>query len=1408
MKIIIFDVINHEEFLKGEDEVLKMREIGPIVYREHLRHENITFHSENDTMSFTAVRSVEFLEEENEPGILNRTIIVPNLSILAMASRLNDAPFFMKIGFNMLLRSSNDSVFQNTTIYKYLWDMDGQLMRLGEKLVPFMVPVDNYGILHTIYKSFTDRQNVKIGTAHGHEHFFEMNLYNDRPTVPGFLPERGDCFATIENSTEGLYYPQRLTNESVLMYWRKTICRPSYLHYTEDVSVGGIPGKKYVLPDSTYDRTNPLEGDCYRGEGEPVFPDGLSDASKCYHGFPIVISKPHFLNRTGDWVKRLEGITPSEEAHGSYVIVEPLTGVPLKECARSQSNIFIHQLSGFSNPDLQQKLRMRPLLPPFEWWKNPPPTKMKIIIFDVINHEEFLKGEDEVLKMREIGPIVYREHLRHENITFHSENDTMSFTAVRSVEFLEDENEPGILNRTIIVPNLSILAMASRLNDAPFFMKIGFNMLLRSSNDSVFQNTTIYKYLWDMDGQLMRLGEKLVPFMVPVDNYGILHTIYKSFTDRQNVKIGTAHGHEHFFEMNLYNDRPTVPGFLPERGDCFATIVNSTEGLYYPQRLTNESVLMYWRKTICRPSYLHYTEDVSVGGIPGKKYVLPDSTYDRTDPLEGDCYRGEGEPVFPDGLSDASKCYHGFPIAISKPHFLNRTGDWVKKLEGMTPSEEAHGSFIIAEPLTGVPLRECARSQSNIFVSKLSGFSNPDLMRFSEMVVPMIWLEYVSDCYRGEGEPVFPDGLSDASKCYHGFPIVISKPHFLNRTGDWVKRLEGIAPSEEAHGSYVIVEPLTGVPLKECARSQSNIFIHQLSGFSNPDLQRFSGMVVPMFWGDICIEELPLLIEYLMIFVVVWVPTLQPIGTFFAYIFGIMMLLYGLRQLHRLNLYTVYDSFAKVNFKHSKVAVEARALISLNAIQFSVRCLSTIIFLSIGLTFIIAGIVATKISIRDLMLDEKLRMRPLLPPYQWWKNPQPIVRLRLFIFDVINHEEFLKGEDEVLKMREIGPIVYREHLRHENITFHSENDTMSFTAVRSVEFLEDENEPGILNRTIIVPNLSILAMASRLNDAPFFMKIGFNMLLRSSNDSVFQNTTIYKYLWDMDGQLMRLGEKLVPFMVPVDNYGILHTIYKSFTDRQNVKIGTAHGHEHFFEMNLYNDRPTVPGFLPERGDCFATIENSTEGLYYPQRLTNESVLMYWRKTICRPSYLHYTEDVSVGGIPGKKYVLPDSTYDRTDPLEGDCYRGEGEPVFPDGLSDASKCYHGFPIAISKPHFLNRTGDWVKKLEGMTPSEEAHGSFIIAEPLTGVPLRECARSQSNIFVSKLSGFSNPDLMRFSEMVVPMIWLEYCMLELTPLINLALSFVVLYMEPLQYVGSMVCLALGSIALLLVALKLLCN
>lgn len=100
-------------------------------------------------------------------------------------------------------------------------------------------------------------------------------------------------------------------------------------------------------------------------------------------------------------------------------------------------------------------------------------------------------------------------------------------------------------------------------------------------------------------------------------------------------------------------------------------------------------------------------------------------------------------------------------------------------------------------------------------------------------------------------------------------------------------------------------------------------------------------------------------------------------------------------------------------------------------------------------------------------------MQPGLPPYDQWVIPQPEVRLRVFIFEAENPNEFLNGTDHKLRLKEIGPIVYREHLHHKDVVFH-ENSTLSYTAARRIEFLEDQNEPGILNRTILVPNFVVL----------------------------------------------------------------------------------------------------------------------------------------------------------------------------------------------------------------------------------------------------------------------------------------------------------------------------------------------
>lgn len=133
--------------------------------------------------------------------------------------------------------------------------------------------------------------------------------------------------------------------------------------------------------------------------------------------------------------------------------------------------------------------------------------------------------------------------------------------------------------------------------------------------------------------------------------------IYKNYTDRVNVLIGKAHGNENFFKIQTFNERPTVTGFYPEQGDCFASLVNSTEGALYPQFLKKETVLWYWRKTLCRTVPLYYEKEVKLGSVVGYKYGLKDDTFDRLENASQDCFKGKS--VLPSGLSDLSRCFFG-----------------------------------------------------------------------------------------------------------------------------------------------------------------------------------------------------------------------------------------------------------------------------------------------------------------------------------------------------------------------------------------------------------------------------------------------------------------------------------------------------------------------------------------------------------------------------------------------------------------------------------------------------------------------------------------------------------------------------------------------------------------------------
>lgn len=95
-----------------------------------------------------------------------------------------------------------------------------------------------------------------------------------------------------------------------------------------------------------------------------------------------------------------------------------------------------------------------------------------------------------------------------------------------------------------------------------------------------------------------------------------------------------------------------------------------------------------------------------------------------------------------------------------------------------------------------------------------------------------------------------------------------------------------------------------------------------------------------------------------------------------------------------------------------------------------------------GIIFLAIGILLATFTITDMILNEQVKMRPSSTMYRLWLNPQSEVILKAYIFTAENANEFLSGADSKIRLKEFGPLIYREHLQHQDVVHH-DNSTLS-----------------------------------------------------------------------------------------------------------------------------------------------------------------------------------------------------------------------------------------------------------------------------------------------------------------------------------------------------------------------------
>ncbi|CAH1132062.1 unnamed protein product [Ceutorhynchus assimilis] len=338
-KVYIFNVTNSQQFLDGTEDFIHLQEIGPIIYREKFTHTNIVFNN-NSTLTYTVTRTLEYLPERNTID-LNSTITAPNLAVLVMTSYFSDSSFFVKAGLNILLNKYNCEPFKNMTIYEYLMNATDPVLEPAKSLAPALVPSLNVGILKQMYMKNSYNITVLIGPKYGHEDYFNVQNIDGVESLPSFKR----CKPQFNRTSETTLFPQFMRKDQNINAWKAVLCMAVNGYFTNETRKYGMTGYRYDVTLDAFNRTQPEYSDCYRGN--PALPNGLSDVSTCYSNYPFAASFPHLMNADPVVSNRIRGMKPDIAKHGSFLNVEPMSGVPMSGRAIFQVNLIFKRMTGF-----------------------------------------------------------------------------------------------------------------------------------------------------------------------------------------------------------------------------------------------------------------------------------------------------------------------------------------------------------------------------------------------------------------------------------------------------------------------------------------------------------------------------------------------------------------------------------------------------------------------------------------------------------------------------------------------------------------------------------------------------------------------------------------------------------------------------------------------------------------------------------------------------------------------------------------------------------------------------------------------------------------------------------------------------------------------------------------------------
>ncbi|TRY95887.1 hypothetical protein DNTS_021409 [Danionella cerebrum] len=398
--------------------------------------------------------------------------------------------------------------------------------------------------------------------------------------------------------------------------------------------------------------------------------------------------------------------------------------------------------------------------------------------------------------------------------------------------------------------------------------------------------------------------------------------------------------------------------------------------------------------------------------------------------------------------------------------------------------------------------------------------------------------------------------------------------------------------------------------------------------------------------------------------------------------------------------------------------------------------------LILGIALLVAQVFQTMIQERikkEITLGENSRV------LEGWINPPPPVYMQYFFFNVTNPDEFLAGKEKA-RVTQMGPYTYREYRPRENVTF-LENGTKIFaTNPKSFVFLRNmsSGDPEVDRVTTV--NIPLIAVMNELNSYSFFLRTAVSMWMGSMGIGVFMNRTVHEILWGFKDPLMTKLHSLRP---EVDEYfGLMYN--KNGTHEGEFVFHTGErNYMDYGKIDTWNNISQMTWWSSNQSNMI----NGTDGSVFHTFLSRKELLYIFAADLCRSIHLAYVSDTEVKGIPAFRFAPPSDVL--APPDENPANAGFCVPAG-DCLGKGVLKVSVSPIVVSFPHFYQADERYINAIEGMSPNEEEHETYLDLNPTTGVPIRACKRAQLNVILKRVSGF--PKTKFLNETIFPIMYVN--------------------------------------------------